>query len=133
MNASKKLLAHLETPTPTEQQTLLFTLLLCSLLVVIALAITLPLLGVAAIMLAGVALIHPQALSPLHRAILIVTSIIGMVVSRVLLIVIYYTVFFTTNLLLMLFRKDILQMRPREKSTSYWQNAAATKDYTTPF
>lgn len=80
------------------------------------------LLGALAVLLAC-GLARPRLVRPLYRAGMTVSFCVGQVVGRILLALIFISVLTPMGLALRLFGKDLLRLRRRPGSASYWRAA----------
>ncbi len=83
--------------------------------------------GVAAI-LAGLAFLRPQFVSPIFVGLMIVTAPIGMIIGELAMLLIYFAIFLPISLVFRTLRRDALQLRMDRKAETYWHEKEQPKD-----
>ncbi len=75
-----------------------------------------------------IGLIWPRAVRPVFFGSLLVTYPIGWVVSHVILAILFYGLFTPIGLFFRARGRDVLGLKPRPQSTTYWQLKPGPKD-----
>ena len=85
-------------------------------------------LAVAGGIIACAALAWPRGLGPLYYFLLVISAILGFIVSHVAIAILYFLAFTLTKIVLVIVRKDIIGLRREPGRQSFWQPTEAASD-----
>lgn len=78
--------------------------------------------------LAGLAFLRPQFVSPIFIGLIIMTAPIGMVIGELAMLLIYFAIFLPIGFVFRVLRRDALQLKIDRTAESYWQDKEPPKN-----